>query len=331
LIYKAFLAADNENAEDWKELCYLWSSDFRTHITNQRWMNYEKRLNNEVGKREQIIQDYQQNVLEKQKNSFELIEYDKTVIIEGEFVKVILNKHKGISIKEYIRKSVSDRSLLGTLDHGFYDDISLGADYYSGHAVIEMPGEHKVTDLSKVQPEIYQTNNNVSLMNHQRCGDYTFQNNIIIDTESIIIEKLIKNSSAKKSIIRPFNITFNPEAWDRESLYIKTHNGGKSFEKFYLEGQRIAHGDIYSSIISARHGFGNTEGLFIVGDMTKSLSFKCDMSISALIPSIVYKEMNGTYFFRLQYSTREIDETLMVNSDEININCTLSVSIINKL
>ena len=27
-----------------KELCYLWSSDFRTHITKKRWNDFIKRL-----------------------------------------------------------------------------------------------------------------------------------------------------------------------------------------------------------------------------------------------------------------------------------------------
>ena len=45
-IYKAF---ENGNAarpvdEDWKELCFLWSSDFRTHITQDRWDSFIPRL-----------------------------------------------------------------------------------------------------------------------------------------------------------------------------------------------------------------------------------------------------------------------------------------------
>ena len=28
----------------WRELCYLWSSDFRTHITEKRWLAYLQRL-----------------------------------------------------------------------------------------------------------------------------------------------------------------------------------------------------------------------------------------------------------------------------------------------
>ena len=132
------------------------------------------------------------------------------------------------------------------------------------------------------------------------------------ENEKLVFEKHIELDISKKAIIRPYNFTFNPEIWDRESLYIATHNGGSTLEKFNLKGQNISHGDIYSSLISACHGFGNTEGVFIVGDVDKSITFECNMSVSALIPSIFYKEMDGTYFFRLQYSVREMDETLKI-------------------
>ncbi len=38
------LAAAGTGEEPWKELCYLWSSDFRTHITDARWIAFVKRL-----------------------------------------------------------------------------------------------------------------------------------------------------------------------------------------------------------------------------------------------------------------------------------------------
>ena len=40
------------------------------------------------------------------------------------------------------------------------------------------------------------------------------------------------------------------------------------------------------------------------------------MSSLALIPSIIYKEIDRTYFFRLQFSLREIDETLKVKESQ---------------
>jgi hypothetical protein len=42
-IYRALCAIDADETA-WKELCYLWSSDFRTHITDKRWTAYCERL-----------------------------------------------------------------------------------------------------------------------------------------------------------------------------------------------------------------------------------------------------------------------------------------------
>ena len=237
-------------------------------------------------------------------------EKGKWLTAENEFYRIKLNKWKGLTITELVCKNQSETSLLGTLDHGFYDDISLGADYYSGHAIIERPGEHKVTDLQKLSPEIEKTNDGIILKNEQVWNRYSFNSSIQLKGEKIVLQKSIVPDTDEKTIIRPYNFTMNPRAWDRNSLYIETHNGGFKLEKFSLLEQKISHGDIYSSLISARYGFGNTEGMFVIGDKYKSINFECDMSIASLIPSIIYKEMDGTYFFRLYYSARELDETL---------------------
>src|SRR5205085_491677 len=39
----AVVPRDQERAE-WRELCELWSSDYRTHITEARWHAYLERL-----------------------------------------------------------------------------------------------------------------------------------------------------------------------------------------------------------------------------------------------------------------------------------------------
>ena len=89
--------------------------------------------------------------------------------------------------------------------------------------------------------------------------------------EKIVLQKSIVPDTDEKAIIRPYNFTMNPRAWERDSLYIATHNGGVKPEKFHMVDQKISHGDIYSTLISARHGFGNTEGLFVIGDKNKSI------------------------------------------------------------
>jgi hypothetical protein len=238
--------------------------------------------------------------------------------------KVFITRRLPSLAKEILQEKFDDESLLGALDHGYYDDISLGADYFSGHAVIERPGEHKVTDLGKVIPVTDKNSDRIG--SNQKTGKFSFRQWLIFGDEELVLEKYIEVDSSENAIIRPYSFTFNPEIWDRENLYVATHNGGSNLEKFYLKGQHICHGDIYSSLISARHCFGCTEGVFVIGDRDKSISFKCDMSVSALIPSIIYKEIENTYFLRLQYSAREMDETIVKNETGQNLKFCLKIS-----
>jgi hypothetical protein len=310
-IYDSFIQEENDNSDDWKELCYLWSSDFRTHITKKRWGEYISRLDN-FNEKWQRLPEKNKNSRSVEESFPKIIQEEKWLSIENGQYKVKLNKNKGLTIQELICKDLyDDVPIVSTLDHGYYDDISFGADYYSGHAVIERPGEHKVTDLGKLTPEIVETDHSITLKTEQEWANYKFTNMFQINSKNIIIKKIIESDAKEKAIVHPYNFTFNPQAWDRDSLYIETHNGGSQQERFYLKGQNFSHGDIYSSLISARHGFGNTDGLFVIGDKYKSIHFECEMIVAALIPSIIYKEMNGTFFFRLQYSAREMDETLL--------------------
>jgi hypothetical protein len=318
-IYNSFFQEENDNSDDWKELCYLWSSDFRTHITEKRWKDYKVRLDAFL-----LNLDFNNsNTEEKSFEKVDVIEVENRVVINSSYYTIILNKNKGLSIQELIINKFGEKYLLGTLEHGYYDDISLGADYFSGHAVIEKPGEHKITDLGIVNQEIIKSNKEVNLQTMQKWGDYTFRNKIVFEDDKIIFYKSIETLNHNKAVIRPFSFTFNPEVWDKDSLYVKTNNGGSSFEKFYLSGQNISHGDIYSSLISARHGFGNTEGKLVVGDKNQSINFESDMFASALKPSIIYKEMASTYLFRLQYSAGEIDET--TKKKDINLSARLII------
>jgi hypothetical protein len=309
-IYNSFIQEKNDNSEDWQELCYLWSSDFRTHITKKRWGDYIFRLDN-FNEKWQFLPEKNKNRKSVDESFPKIIQEEKWLSVENDKYKVKLNKNKGLTIKELICKDLFDVPIVSTLEHGYYDDISLGADYYSGHAVIERPGQHKVTDLGKIIPEIVETDYSITLKTEQERDNYKFTSTFQINSKKIIIGKIIECETEEKVIVHPHNFTFNPQTWDQDSLYIETHNGGSKQERFYLKGQNVSHGDIYSSLISARHGFGNTEGLFVIGDKDKSIGFECDMTVSSLIPSIIYKEINSTYFLRLQYSAREMDETLM--------------------
>ena len=58
--------------------------------------------------------------------------------------------------------------------HGLSEDISLAADHYSCHSVIEHAREHKITDLADVEPSIDHENGDyiVAEMQLNRPGHF---------------------------------------------------------------------------------------------------------------------------------------------------------------
>lgn len=308
-IYDFLFNSKNNNEFDWKELCYLWSSDFRTHITKKRWNHYVKRLNNYIDDLTKSLSD-DKSTKNDFINNFKVHNDKSLLTIENDTLKVVLNKNKGMSFKQCIFKDISNDPLIGTLKHGYYDDITVGADFYSAHSVIERQGEHKSTDLNCKTFEISNNKNKFQVLSNYETKEEAFNQKIKLFNSSIVIEKKIKIQNRKNAIVKPFSFTLIPDSWNRETLYLETHNGGYKKEIFNLGNNNIHHGNIYSSLISARHGFGNTEGTFIVGDKDKRLVFECKMSKCALIPSIICKEIDDSFFFRLQYSAKELDDTV---------------------
>ena len=90
------------------------------------------------------------------------------IIIRSEFISFTLNNKKGMTIENLIFNKISSAPLITALPQGYYEDNNFNADFFSGHATIDIPGLKKITDLSLVKPVcktfslenlIYWTNN----------------------------------------------------------------------------------------------------------------------------------------------------------------------------
>lgn len=333
-IYQSLIENKDDESDHWKELCYLWSSDFRTHITDFRWKEYLDRLNGysyvkSDYRNSRVINDLISVSLPFQQNNISITEERNYINYENDKIFLSFDKNKGFTISECIFKNISDKPLFGMIKHGYYDDISYGADFYTGHCVIEPPGKHKITDLSNVQLRIY-NGDTISFLSTTENSDIRFESEITISDCEINISKKITLPSRSLQTVHPFHITFNPHAWDYKTLYFKTHNGGKCLEKYYLT-DNVNHSDILSSLISAKHGLGATEGILIIGDKNKALKIQHEPSVSAMIPSVIFSKLSDkNYFLRLQYSAQEIDETLKIlrikgNYYHIDVNLFIQV------
>ncbi|MFH1624076.1 MAG: glycoside hydrolase family 57, partial [Pseudomonadota bacterium] len=337
-IYDAFRKAkeNKPEKEDWRELCFLWSSDFRTHITEKRWTSYLTRLDRFCEK----WQCEEGNGLVKaggkvikppySAKTFKVQDDTRHLTIETESVQCVLNKMKGLVMSALRFKNIFPAPLIGTLPHGYYEDISLGADFYSGHTIIEMPGEHKITDLQVCEPEVTLRGTRLlSIRTELDTEGVTFKKEYDFDLfgDTVAIKLDIEIPNRTFATIHPLNITFIPTSFQQGSLFYATHNGGQVPERFDMGSFEINHAQSLSILVSAQQGLGATEGLVIIGDEQRQLMLYHEQGKSAMIPTIHFLPMNGgKYFLRLQYSAQEMDETFRESAESVRIQCGLRIS-----
>jgi len=303
---------DGSSDDQWRQLLWLWSSDFRTHITEGRWQEFLA-SNSQPAQPEIIIP-----VGEEESVSF--APGDRHLTLSTDCVSTTLDLRRGLAIRDLVFPDLGSASTLGTLAHGHFDDIAFGADFYSGHAVVQRPGERKLSDLMPCAPATTVTKlEDDSLLVRTQIvdGELTVTKEIELSSQrpEIILSGRLDLPNRRSGEIHPIHLTIIPGMFQTDSLHFSTHNGGLCPEKFPLTESSVHHGASYSTLVTAKGGLGATEGLVIIGDDHKCLRIQHDPCVSALIPTVRFEKVRGgEYFLRLRYSAQEIDETF-VGSD----------------
>jgi len=310
-IYEGLIAC-NAGAVAWKELCYLWSSDFRTHITNQRWTAYCNRLRDAEqtyvhasGREDAAPASTLRFVPANGRAESRFIE------IETAALKARLDRRRGLAIESLLFTGQS-APVVGGLRHGHFDDIALQADWYTGDCVFEAPGEHKVTDLEWCEAHVWKDVD----------GDIVAQG--VIATPLGPIRKTLRFGAHVPRV--GFDIEFDWKEWGRGALRIghftllpgafewtklslTTHNGGKEAETFSLNGHAVDHGAAVSFLVSSSYGIGMTEGWAELGDDNTRVRIDIDRATAPLLGLLTHRRAAGSVFCQLQLSALELDET----------------------
>jgi len=124
---------------DWRDLCRLWASDFRTHITETRW----QRFCAELAAMEARLETSQPSAPPAVTGD---AVSDRILTVETPTIRAELDRRRGLAIR-HAAFAPDFVALIGGIAHGHFDDIALQADWYTGDCVFEAPGEPKVTDL----------------------------------------------------------------------------------------------------------------------------------------------------------------------------------------
>jgi len=310
-IYAA-LVRDNAPASDWKTLCRLWASDFRTHITQARWNAYCSEL--ETAERRFAT------------NTPAPLAAVRGMAAEQRFIDIAtpalfarLDRRRGLAVQNLIFGH-DDRAIVGGLPHGHFDDIALQADWYTGDCVYERPGEPKVTDLEWAETKILRA---CCCANGDRADGEVVVTGMIptplgpiekrlrfhADQPRVDFDIAFHWDELSKGSLRLGHVTLLPDAFDWKQLTLTTHNGGKEPERFALHGQTVEHGAPVSFLVSASCGLGLTEGWAELSDGRRSVRIEVDRETAPLLGLLTHREIGGSLFCQLILSMLELDDT----------------------
>ena len=339
-IYNALVKDENTDDSDWKELCYLWCSDFRTHITEKRWKAYRSRLEKFEKK---VIHDTDVSTGNstnnpkllsiEQSDNISIDRNGRFLTVETENIRIRLNKLRGMAIDALWFKTIYEKPLIGTIPHGYYDDISLGADLYSGHFVLEVPGQPKIADLNPVDPVITKSQDGeiiyISVDVETLQGPVRKQ--ILLHNDISVVELTYSFDWTKIPIgsFRLGHVTMPSKSFDRDTLYYRTHNGSHQPDTFNLATKRVEHGRAVSFLTSSNCAVDLTYGCIEMGDSNHFIRLSYDKSIASMVGLITYIETGSDYFYRLALSAAEMDDTSrkkVISSIYIPGNITIAIS-----
>ena len=296
---------------DWRDLCELWSSDYRTHITDRRWAAYQKRLA-ALGGQAPAIEVTSRAAAPIAGGDSAVTRDGCYLAVRSEYVTLVLNCRRGLAIDALSFGGPAEVPLCGTVKHGFYDDIHWGADFYTGMTVMESPGRPKLTDLEPLEPIVSRATDGAFLVEGTvptELGDIVKTVRVAAAAARIEVTYRLEWPEIPVGSLRLGDVTLNPRAFDRATLFYRCHNGGNRPETFGLDGKRVGHGEAVSFLVSASHALGITEGVVELGDRDRVLRIEVDKTAAALVGLVTFQAIRDTYFCRVSFSAAEVDET----------------------
>jgi Glycosyl hydrolase family 57 len=321
-LYDRIRSSGCTDANVWRELCELWASDFRTHITESRWRAFLVRL-------EDAEQQWLRAAPADRPSPPAMgppgIESDMgeppagavstahdALELRAGSLALRVNTRRGMAIEAFSDARIGELPLLGTLEHGYFSTIELGADFYSGHLVQESPLTHKLTDLERVQPR-------VGVDGRGRVGAWAriatergaIEKAIRLDpeTSTVELEWTLLWQALPAGVLRLGHVTLLPEAFDVETLWYATHDGGHELEVHRVAGHAFDHGAPVSALVSCHQGLGVTEGVVLLGDAERTIRVQVDQACARPLGLVSWTPAGEHWLLRLCFTLSESDET----------------------
>ena len=183
---------------------------------------------------------------------------------------------------------------------------------------MEIPGQHKVTDLNPVTPAIGQDHEGwFCLACDQSTSIGPIRKIWRMSPHAPELDLIYEISwpGGPKGALRLGHLTLHPAAFEQASLSYRTLNGGSVAEHFSLSTQSIDHLAPVSTLISASQGVGVTGGWLDIGDNRRRIRVEADFTLACVMGHVQFSMVPPSYFCRLVFSLQEIDDTFRSGTD----------------
>lgn len=315
------------NINHWKELLYLWSSDHRTHVTNSKWEKVKEIINQKNIKIVDEIPRHEKNVLSSKETQHKYIKENKNFIeIKTDNFFLKLNKNKGLSIfSAGLIENGKELCILGTVEHGFFDNIELGADFFSGAFVMQdMKNASLETDLIRVDPVISCEGEIITISADFKILNDIVKKNYFIDLKKMSMKILysFNNRNRSRETIRLSAGTIKINDMKNINFSVRSKTGSNTSHKYILD-REFDHGSPVSHRVSSSAGLPSTDGElnFKINGLRFLVSWNPNRNY--FYPLFSYKKDKNGNLIRLHLSEQEIDDT----SKPSGVNKSLEYSI----
>lgn len=319
-IYQRLAADPRATDAEWQELCYLWSSDFRTHITTSRWTAYRERLARADG-RGDTASSQAVGGTPLAESDGRVVRERRRLVVRAPGVEAVVNLRRGLALDELTFPDVAPMPVAGTIGHGTLDDIALSADWYTGNLVLEAPGAHKVTDLEPVRDLTVVEDEDglvrISGTIETRLGNIEKSLRFGAPAGTIEVRYRLQWTTLPRGSLRLGFVTLIPAAFEADSLMYRTHNGGAEMERFCLARSVVEHGAPVSFLVSASHAVGVTGGVLELGDQRRAIRVTIDKGTAALVGMVTHRRVGDSFFCQVQFSAMELDDTSVSSGGDV--------------
>jgi len=316
--HRATVAANGSDEDVWRRVCEAWSTDLRTHITADRWAAAEtgiEALLQDLGATAAFgDRDESDGAGEPPSDSGVDVVMDDDGIrmsVTTDDVRMVLNRRRGVTIQQ-LGFGSHGVDTVGTLSHGYFNSIALGADFYSGGVVAELHDEHRrITDLDRVAPTFRAVAEGLEISARVDTGRGPLIKTITIPAagEWIELEYRFPGWTRWQGSLRAGTVTLLPDGFG-DAVRFGCRNGGDDIEWFDLD-RPVDHAAATSALISSTAGLGASDGRIIIGDGERDLLLSWDPAECAVFPMIRHLPSEPGALTRVFFSLLELDDTLV--------------------